>query len=215
MKLVGEPEKNVNEAIRAEHCDVREGFGASAIELTAGNYGVTFTPAKEYYFVADPMFAEPMSCGQAWGTNRPVIEGGLRKPLDIIELSNPKVAVQRIRDCFRKMGWPASAVTDTTYASLRVTRVELIALRLYTGPLFMVYNGVLRSMASGGVVKFGFPKHLIGTSVAGKFTTTLHAINSGVIKMSRIQPKCGVYRGMNGMRLPRSFVQPDVFGVRR
>ena len=48
MKLVGEPEKNVNEAIRAEHCDVREGFGASATELTAGNYGVTFTPAKEY-----------------------------------------------------------------------------------------------------------------------------------------------------------------------
>ena len=213
--MVGEPEKNVNEAIRSEHCDVREGFGASTMELTAGNYGVTFTPVKEYHFVADPDFAEPMSCGQAWGTNRTVIEGGLRRPLDIIELSDPKVAVHRIRVSFQKMGWLKSVVTDSMYASLRVTLVELIALRLYTGPLFMLYNGVLRSMASGGVVKFGFPKDLLGTSVVGRFTTTLHAINSGVIKMSRIQPKCGVYRGMNGMKLPRSFVHPDAFGVRR
>ena len=48
-----------------------------------------------------------------------------------------------------------------------------------------MYNGVLRAMASDGVVKFGFPQHMIGWSVNGRFTTTLHCINSGVIKMSR------------------------------
>ena len=53
-KLIGEPEKSVLQAMRAEHCEVAEGFGASDAELTAGNYGVTFTPRKEFMFVADP-----------------------------------------------------------------------------------------------------------------------------------------------------------------
>eukprot|EP01052_Picozoa_sp_SAG31_P008044 SAG31_NODE_396_length_16264_cov_17.206496_14_plen_79_part_00 len=78
-----------------------------------------------------------------------------------------------------------------------------------------MYNGVLRAMASGGIIEFGFPAELIGVSVRGCFVTTLHAINSGVIKCSRMQPKCVVYRGMSGLKLPESFVQPDAFGVRR
>ena len=54
------------------------------------------------------------------------------------------------------------------------------------GPCFILYNGVLRAMASGGVLKFGRTfQHMIGWSVNGRFTTTLHCINSGVIKMSR------------------------------
>jgi WD40 repeat protein len=214
VKLVGEPQKNVSEAVRAEHCDVLEGFGASRAEMTAGNYGVTFTPEREYLFVSDPGFAELMSCGVVGSSNRPPIPGGRRLPLDIRELSDPKVAVRRIRRCFLKMGWPRSAVTETGYASLQMTAIELVATRLYTGPMFVLYNGVLRSMTTGGTVRFGFDQHLIGVSVQGRFVTTLHAVNSGVIKLSRLQPKCKVYRGINGMKLPRSFVQPDAFGVR-
>ena len=235
------------EQVRAEHCDVPDGFGASRVELTAGNYGVTFTPDSEYRFVADPGFAEPMGCGLEWETQRPPIPGGLRQPLDIHQLSDPEFAVQRIRGCFKAMGWTEAAVTVPSYTALQLAPVELIALRLYTGaawrcrccccccplassstaclsaavltrrragPCFILYNGVLRAMASGGVVRFGFPPDLVGASVRGRFTTTLHAINSGVIKCSRLQPKCAVYRGMNGLRLPRSFVQPDVFGLR-
>ena len=88
-----------------------DGFGASRVELTAGNYGVTFTPDSEYRFVADPGFAEPMSCGLEWETQRPPIPGGLRQPLDIRQLSDPEVAVQRIRGCFKAMGWTEAAVT--------------------------------------------------------------------------------------------------------
>jgi predicted outer membrane repeat protein len=214
VKLVGEPQKNVGEAVRAEHCDVLDGFGASRTELTAGNYGVTFTPENEYLFVSDPDFAEPMSCGIEFESKRAPIAGGLRLPLDIHALSDPTVAVKRIRQHFVKMGWPESAVTETSYMALQMAAIELIAMRLYTGPMFAIYNGVLRSMGSDGTVRFGFDEHLIGLSVQGRFVTTLHCINSGVIKLSRLQPKCRVYRGINGMKLPSTFVHSDAFGVR-
>ena len=214
VQLIGEPSRDVSEAVRAEHCDVLGGFGASKAEMTASNYGVTFSPEKEYRFVSDLNFLEPMSCGLEWKSKRSPIPGGFRHKLDIRELSNPKVAVARIRQSFKQMGWSETAVTETMYGSLMMTLIELIALRLYTGPMFCLYNGVLRSMSSGGIVLFGFDQHLIGASVVGRFTTTLHAINSGVIKIARLQPKCDVYRGMNGMKLPKAFVQEDIFGVR-
>ena len=51
--------------------------------------------------------------------------------------------------------------------SLHMTEVELIAMRMYTGPVFILYNGVLRAMATDGVIRFGFDRHLIGASVRG------------------------------------------------
>eukprot|EP01052_Picozoa_sp_SAG31_P017584 SAG31_NODE_1210_length_9377_cov_21.101207_3_plen_1379_part_00 len=211
VKLVGEPQKNVPEAVRKEHCHVKHGYGMSRQVLTAGNYGVTFTPEKEYKFVSDPHFTEQMSCGIEKGTNKVPILGGWRRPLNVLKLSDPKKAVQRIRQHFLKMGWSETAVTEDLYASLNVTTIELIALRLYTGPMFVLYNGVLRAMATDGIVRHG---HGAGLSVKGCFVSTLHSINSGVIKLSRLQPIGKIYRGMSGMKLPRSFIHPDAFGVR-
>ena len=39
MLQVGEPQKDVSGAVRAEHCEVASGFGASDAPLTAENYG--------------------------------------------------------------------------------------------------------------------------------------------------------------------------------
>ena len=57
-------------------------------------------------------------------------------------------AVPRIQAEFSKMGWSAEAVTDGLWAELKVQKAELVALRLYTGPLFIVYNQALRAMAT-------------------------------------------------------------------
>ena len=46
------------------------------------------------------------------------------------------------------------------------------------------------------------------------FTTTLHVINSGVIKLARIQPAADVYRGMRGKQLPKAMKEMNAFGVR-
>ena len=57
----------------------------------------------------------------------------------------------------------------------------------------MLYNAVLRTMATEEkVTTFGVPEQLRGRSVRGRYTTTLQAINSGVIKLSRMQPACKV-----------------------
>ena len=49
------------------------------------------------------------------------------------------------------------------------------------------------------------------------FVTTLHAINSGILKMARVSmvPEDGfVYRGLNGLDLPRDLISPNAFGTR-
>eukprot|EP01052_Picozoa_sp_SAG31_P032179 SAG31_NODE_3502_length_4189_cov_4.930073_1_plen_148_part_00 len=134
VKLVGEPQKNVDEAVRAEHCDIPNGFGASKTKLISGNYGVAFTPEHEYRFVADPDFIELMSCGVECISQRPPIPGGFRKPVDIRELSDPEVAVARIKKCFRTMGWNESGITVPAFKDLNLSTVELISMRMLQKP---------------------------------------------------------------------------------
>ena len=47
----------------------------------------------------------------------------------------------------------------------------------------------------------------------GVFNTTLHAINSGIVKLSRRTKKATVYRGVAGGRLPTEFWTPNEHGV--
>ena len=74
-------------------------------------------------------------------------------------------------------------------------REEVLGLRLYTGPMYVAYNGVLRR------------------NEKGRYVTTLHAINSGVVKLSRLQRTATVYRGVSGGVLPASFFEPDEHGA--
>eukprot|EP01052_Picozoa_sp_SAG31_P008045 SAG31_NODE_396_length_16264_cov_17.206496_15_plen_116_part_00 len=94
---------------------------------------MSFTPKSEYLFVADPDFKQTMSCGVQRETQRPPIAGGFRIQLDVRTLCDPEVAVPRIRHCFKKMGWNESAVTVSLYKDLKLSVVELIAMRMYTG----------------------------------------------------------------------------------
>ena len=43
-------------------------------------------------------------------------------------------------------------------------------------------------------------------------TCSSHSLYS--LAVARMQPKCEVYRGMNGMKLPPSFTEKDKFGIR-
>lgn len=53
---------------------------------------------------------------------------------------------------------------------------EVVALRLYTGPMFVKYNAVLRR----------FPQCVVNGLKGNRYTTTIHAIVSGIIKLSHI-----------------------------
>ena len=202
-KLIGEPQKDVGGAMEREHCRVRSGFGASDSWLTGENYGVRFTPRIEYKFVADDSDSTEMDAGL-----NPVTKAPLGKRTKVTVDSLLANAVQRIGEDFRRMHWGKHAPTAEAFALLCVTREEVVGMRLYTSPMYFVYNTVLRVTAKEGMtIDHGVPAEFLGCCVRGLFTTTLHAINSGVIKLSRVQPACDVYRGMKGMKLPRSFVE--------
>jgi hypothetical protein len=80
----------------------------------------------------------------------------------------------------------------------KLLKAEVVALRLYTGPMFKIYNTVLRDVENH----------------RGQFVTTIHALNSAVLKLSKLQPACKVYRGVKGGILPQQFWQRNDHGVR-
>ena len=47
----------------------------------------------------------------------------------------------------------------------------------------------------------------------GEYVTTIHVINSAVVKLARQQPACVVYRGVKGGVLPKEFWTANAHGV--
>ena len=70
--------------------------------------------------------------------------------------------------------------------------------------MFMLYNAVMRQ----------FPQDVVKELEGNTFTTTIHCINSAIIKLSRacpLRPRF-VVRGSKGMRLPQKFAIKDELG---
>ena len=88
---------------------------------------------------------------------------------------------------------------------------EAIGGRLYTGPLYMKYNTVLRGLDS----PVDFLRARFASLCGGnRYTTTLHAINSLIVKTSKLTMATPVYRGVSGRMLPDAFWRPNGHGVR-
>ena len=80
-----------------------------------------------------------------------------------------------------------------------LSAAEVVGLRLYTGPMYLKYNAVLRGMAGA-------------TAGGTSYCNTIHLISSGLCKLIRIsEPPAGMvlYRGNAGMALPSGFLEPD------
>ena len=71
--------------------------------------------------------------------------------------------------------------------------------------MFAKYNGVLRAF-TGADFLVRERDRLCGTN---RYTTTIHIINSCVIKLGKIMKAVTVYRGLKGGRLPQQFMQKD------
>lgn len=85
----------------------------------------------------------------------------------------------------------------------RLMAVEIVALRLYSGPLYAKYNSALRSVVS----PLGKPSN--------SYPTTIQVLLSAIHKLSRIAeiPQGGaVYRGLSGIALPQEFFEVDEQG---
>jgi 5-hydroxyisourate hydrolase-like protein (transthyretin family) len=92
----------------------------------------------------------------------------------------------------------------------KLTRAEMIAVVLYTGPMFVVYNGILRQ----------YPKelHAVFAESDNRFSTTIFVLVSAVQKLSRcmsIPAGMMLYRGLGGtLQLPDSFTNADENGCK-
>jgi len=83
--------------------------------------------------------------------------------------------------------------------------LQVVALILYTGPMYVRYNGVLRGVAG----RTPGDKH---NSTLNLYATTIMLIVSGLLKLSRFSPALKspfVYRGFGDVRLPDNFFAKD------
>jgi hypothetical protein len=179
-ELIGTPNPKILPAMEAEHC-LR---GNSKTSFTSGNYKLATTPTIEWEFVVTPKagFEYPHTPKDK-GSWRPGNDwkGACGREAEELELFMAKPQVQ----------------------ISGLLRAEVIGLRLYTGPMFVLYNAVLR----------GFPEEDVeclmdNDGKENRYETTIFAIASGITKLSKVSniPKDRrLYRGLGGMILPRQF----------
>ena len=182
---IGAPSPNVQLAMEEEHVAASD----SHDEFTTSNYEVTTTPEIEWRFVVE-------------ATDRRLPEG-LEWPME-----------QKLRGIPERMRQPMPPTTlrarlDDVNRQLVATGEpplmpeEGFAARLYTGPMYVKYNDLLR----------GFGPALAGCK-DNRYVTTSHAINSAIVKSSKLTSAQCVYRGVAGGVLPESFWVPNAQGVR-
>jgi len=223
--LIGSPDPRVERAMMREHCNAED----SNIEWTTENYKVTTTPEIEWHFVRgngeDPKIARrarSMLASSALGS-------GKEAP------PSPRLGQEDARSGWK---WPEETVNtqhrrqwkdisdfkdvfDGINAKLKekgeqpLELVEWIGGRLYTGPMFEKYNAVNR----GGAVKTGRQsEHMVkkfnDLCRGNRYCTTIHAINSALIKLSKLEKADKLYRGTQRGVLPDCFWHEDESGVR-
>jgi len=86
---------------------------------------------------------------------------------------------------------------DPRRAAAGLLDVEVIAVRLYTGPMFVHYNRALRDPAAW----------------RGRYVATIHVLASAVLKLARVHSVQTVYRGLSGGILPAAFYTPGASGA--
>lgn len=136
-------------------------------EFTTSMYSITTTPELEW---------------------RVIVEGETCPSDHIIDPRSKKV-VRRIPSIDELLQMEKSVAAG-------LTREEVIAVVLYTGPMFKLYNSVLRRVGD-----------------ANNFTTTIFVLVSAIKKLTRIEriPEgTTLYRGLGGLaELPKQFTSGD------
>eukprot|EP00854_Cymbomonas_tetramitiformis_P010776 gene10776-12745_t len=177
VKVLGTPNvvPNLEENMRREHVSCAD----STEEFKTSNYGITTTSKVEWEFVVSPV---------PHGTY----------PCETTPPQNPREA-KPLEHFLEVMNAVNEKLTKAEHDPL--LRVEVIALRLYTGPMFAKYNPLLREVISNPQYK------------GNRYVNTIIAINSGILKLSKIQPAVKVFRGLHGRVLPEQFWQPNEYNI--
>jgi len=179
---VGFADVNPLRGLYAEHCISTDSHAAFSPPNAPG---LMCTPENEFFFVVGKDNVDKAKWELKSGA-QPTCGGGSmvagRNNKTVAELmERPEAKRARLRDA------------------------EIIALRLYSGPMYAVYNTILRpgEDAAGS------------TSAKNLYPTTIQLIVSGICKLSRVAEapaELCVYRGLSGMALPKEFFDADQQG---
>ena len=181
-------EKSLFNSMEFEHCNEKD----SKATFTAPN-GVTTDSSTEWDIVCSPEAGRDYPERQGYRAHHPA---WCRVP--------------------QKLAVMLQAMEDKCNARLRpqghseMIVEELVGGRLYTGPMYVKYNTVLRSKTNDRVV-VQLAKDL---TKGNGYATTIHAINSCVIKLSKLTKAGKVWRGIKDATLPKEFWVPNEMGVR-
>ena len=178
---IGPPEVHVALAIEFEHTSAADSNDA----FTTSNYGVLTTPRTEYWFVAEP------ERDVDWPTETKLADSASamrRRPLPSKELGT-RLGEKNVE--LRSLGEP------------ELLHEEGVGARLYTGPMYVKYDAILR----------GFGPALNGCK-GNRYVTTIHAINSAIVKASKLTKAAKVYRGVSGGVLPEALSVPNEYNVK-
>lgn len=195
---IGAPSARVFEAMEAEHCKRDD----SNKEWRTGNYFVSTTPLIEWHYVVHTDRG-PKEVGlEEWPRETKFLgTGGEEQGRKPRNLESYKVLFDGVNQQFKGMG------------EEKLSHAELVGVRLYTGPMFEKYNAVNRggglSKEQPDFMQSRFDELCLGN----RYTTTIHVINSALIKLSKLQKAETVYRGIQGGILPSAFWKKNDVGV--
>ena len=175
-KIVGKMSNRPLLQMYAEHC-IMEGCDT---EFQAPNATSSTTPKKEWHFV---------------------VGDGMQQDKGVVDVDNAEPMRDGISmDRNRNAKSLKMLVEHCVYRDAALLIEELIALRLYTGPLYCCYNTLLRGEDGTSGEE--------GTS--SKYGTTINLVVSGLIKLG-LPLQDTVFRGMGNMALGEAFFKKVSF----
>lgn len=189
--------------LREEHCARAD----SEVVFTSSPYSISTSPLLEYWFVSDPTrYDAEASRAHAFPREAPTagqpasaLQGAVRPR----EAKPPSAFEEKRREVSERL-----AQLEPPAAPIEA--VELLAGRLWTGPMSEVYAGMMRACARDLLSGGHGVGHGVGQAAASDgamassasqggacgYCTTLHALNSLVLKTSRLAPLAPVYRSV-------------------
>lgn len=197
-QMIRDPESEGGETptIRMAMCNEHTAFPDSYVEFTSPN-GTTSCSATEWEFAYDGK-KDPRSYPERKDF-REKHQEWCRKPVPVRDLME-ELLEKHCNGRLREEGHPL------------VILEEFLGGRLYTGPMYMKYNAVLRELTGDPFLVKAF-KSCCGPAPFNRYVSTIHAINSCIIKMCKLTKAGKVYRGTCYGKLPEEFWVPNAEGV--
>ena len=184
---IGAPKPHVAAAMEHEHT----GRADSDEHFQTSNYLITTSPRVEWEFVACPEDFPTRD----WPRETRV---HCAKEAPSYHPRSPLLREERERRLAAVNG-RLEAMREPT-----LMPIEMSGGRMYTGPMYFKYNTVLR----------GQPPEVLSVCHGNTYTTSLHVINSCIVKTSKLTQCTKVFRGVRDGVLPPEFWEANEFGVR-